>query len=202
MALDLSAIYWDLEPDFECLEMERSMSHHRDRNMPQALHAKAIAELENTPDMITINSKIAELTERIGGRPRDHMDLVHERAKLYTNAAKMRRAKLRELISNWWKTSYSEYIAGNEFTERDPTCLFDICSKYMPERRRLQENLFKEASLDSEIGRQCLQDMVNICVSQEKVAYYPGNLPTDGKCPMCSTIMSRCVSFSKRDIMC
>lgn len=69
--------------------------------MLQALHAKAIAELKNTPDMITINSKIAELTERIGGRPQDHMDLVHERAKLYIKAAKMRWAKLRELISNW-----------------------------------------------------------------------------------------------------
>lgn len=72
----------------------------------------------------------------------------------------------------------------------------------MPKRRHLQENIFKEASLDSKIGRQCLQDMVNICVSQEKVAYYLENLPTDGKCPMCSTIISRCVLFSKRDIMC
>lgn len=51
--------------------------------------------------MITINSKIAELTERIRGWPQDHIDLVHEQAKLYTKAAKMRQAKLRELISNW-----------------------------------------------------------------------------------------------------
>jgi hypothetical protein len=74
--------------------------------------------------------------------------------------------------------------------------VFTICRKYMPERARLRDNLFTKASIGSEIGIQCLQDMVNICVSDERVAYYPCELPIDGRCPVCSREMSRFVQTS------
>jgi hypothetical protein len=34
----------------------------------------------------------------------------------------------------------------------DTTLLFNIYKKYLPERSRLSENIFKEAALDSDIG--------------------------------------------------
>ncbi|KMW67594.1 hypothetical protein BDDG_12205 [Blastomyces dermatitidis ATCC 18188] len=94
LALDIQACFWGLTPDHEVLEMERSMAHHRDTNVPQHLDAKAIVELERDAEMIDINFKITELTMKIGKHPRDHEDLVRERAKLYHKASKMRRQKL------------------------------------------------------------------------------------------------------------
>ncbi|OJD27437.1 hypothetical protein ACJ73_01165 [Blastomyces percursus] len=133
--------------------------------------------------MIDIKDRITELTKKIDKRPQDHGDLVYERTKLYDKAAKKRRAKLHEFIEQWWKSSYSEYVTGNGFTERDPTCLFDIYRKYMPQRSRPRDNLFTEASIHSDIGRQCLQDMVSLSVSEKGVAYYPGESLVNGQCP-------------------
>ncbi|OJD24335.1 hypothetical protein ACJ73_04303 [Blastomyces percursus] len=189
-AVDIQAAFWDLEPNLGCLEMERSMAHHRDTNVPKHLSAMAIGEVENDPEMIDLKHKIADLTSRIDGRPQDHSDLVSERSKLYTQAAKKRRTKLKEFVKKWWESSYSEYIAGSEFAEQDQTCLFHIYRKYMPERSRLRDNLFTEASIHSDVGRQCLQDMVSLCVSEKSVAYYPGELPRDGRCPICSMEMA------------
>ncbi|OJD26824.1 hypothetical protein ACJ73_01791 [Blastomyces percursus] len=169
-AVDIQAAFWDLEPNLGCLEMERSMAHHRDTNVSTHLSAMAIGEVENDPEMIDLKHRIADLTSRIDGRPQDHSDLVSERSKLYTQAAKKRRTKLKEFIKKWWESSFSEYIAGSEFAEQDPTCLFHIHRKYIPERSRLRDNLFTEASIHSDVGRQCLQDMVSLCVS-EKISH-------------------------------
>lgn len=77
-------------------------------------------------------------------------------------------------------------MSGNDFSERDSTPLFDIYKKYLPERSRLSENLLKKVTLDSEIGRQCLEDMVTICTSTECAVYYPGIAPEEGRCPICN----------------
>lgn len=169
------------------------MSHHRDLNVPQQLDAAALSKVENMEEMKDIYHNVAELTRTIAKAPHEHQDLVHERARLYTKAAKIRRAKKAEFIKDWWESCYDEYIAGNEFEDRDSTNLLDIYCKYLPERERLRSRLFTKASLHSEIGRQCLQDMVNICRSREKVAYYPSEKPIDGKCPVCSKEMARFV---------
>lgn len=143
--------------------------------------------------MKDIYHNVAELTRNIAKAPHEHQDLVCERARLYTKAAKIRRAKRAEFIKDWWESCYNVYIAGNEFEDRDSTNLLDIYCKYLPERERLRSHLFTKASLHSEIGRQCLHDMVNICRSREKVAYYPSEKPIDGKCPVCSKEMARFV---------
>ncbi|KAH1736917.1 hypothetical protein KXV51_002696 [Aspergillus fumigatus] len=145
--VDVQASFWNLKPDYECLEMEESMAHHRDTNVPQRLDAAAIAQIENDDEMKEIYHRIDEITQQIGGKPAEHKELAREREKLYTKAAKKRRAKKAEFIDNWWRSSYDEYITGNEFGEQDPTCLFDIYRKYMPERARLRDNLFTKASI-------------------------------------------------------
>ncbi|KAL2372275.1 hypothetical protein RJZ57_003270 [Blastomyces gilchristii] len=94
LALDIQACFWGLAPDHEVLEMEQSMAHYRDTNVPQHLDAEVIVELERDAEMIDINFKITELTKKIGKHPRDHEDLVREQAKLYNKALKMRRQKL------------------------------------------------------------------------------------------------------------
>ncbi|KAJ5641215.1 hypothetical protein N7490_005215 [Penicillium lividum] len=190
-ALDIQAVFYDLEPNYECRSMEQSMSHHRDVNVPQKLSAAAIAEFLEREDIIKINQKISSLNYKIDHRPEDHKDLALERAKLYDEKSKLLHNWKAEFVKKWWDASYTEYVAGNDFSERDTTRLFDICRKYMPERDRLSENLFEEATLDSLVGRQCLTDMVALCKSTERVAYYPGMLPEKGKCPICSRPISR-----------
>ncbi|KAF4201971.1 hypothetical protein CNMCM8927_000885 [Aspergillus lentulus] len=145
--VDVQASFWNLKPDYECLEMEESMAHHRDTNVPQRLDAAATSQVENDDEMKEIYHRIDEITQQIRGKPAEHKELAREREKLYTKAAKKRRAKKAEFIDNWWRSSYDEYITGNEFGEQDPTCLFDICRKYMPERARLRDNLFTKASI-------------------------------------------------------
>lgn len=44
-------------------------------------------------------------------------------------------------------------MSRNDFSERDLTPLFDVYKKYLLERSRLSENLLKEVTLDSEVGR-------------------------------------------------
>lgn len=190
-SLDIQAVYYGMEPDYECRDMEQSMAHHRDPNVPRNLDAATLSEFERDPETVALNQKIAALTEKIAGCPAAHPDLDSERRKLYGQKAKKLEAKRRDYIAQWWEGSYDEYIAGNDFSERDTTCLFDIQKKYMPERSRLADNLFREIPLDSEDGRQCLRDMVSLCMSTEKVAYYPGLSPKDGRCPICPREMAR-----------
>lgn len=173
-ALDIQATYYDLEPDYECRNMEQSMAHHRDVNVPQRMNAAAIAQFEEEDDIITINERIAILTLKIAGRPEAHKDLERERSQLYNRKAKRLRAWKLDFIERWWDTSYDEYVSGNDFYERDTTILFDIYKKYLPERTRLREYLFQKKTLDSEAGRQCLEDMITLCNSTERTIYYPG----------------------------
>lgn len=103
------------------------------------------------------------------------------------------RKKGAEFVIQWRDAAYDEYIAGNDFTERDKTCLSDIYRKYMPERSRIQEALFKGVPLDSKEGKRCLHNMISLCTSTEKAAYYPGMNPVDGRYPVCQLPMSRYV---------
>ncbi|KAA8647891.1 uncharacterized protein ATNIH1004_006593 [Aspergillus tanneri] len=90
---DIQATYWNIDPDYECLEIEESMAHHRDPNAPQKLDAAALAEIENDKEMIDLYQRIDNLTKAIDGRPKEHSELVSQREKLYTKAAKKRRTK-------------------------------------------------------------------------------------------------------------
>lgn len=190
---DIQAYFWGVDPSYELLDTEESMAHHRDLNAPVKLDAAAEAEFENDEEVKGLHAEIELLTKRINGKPDEHPDLTQERAILYNKVSKRRRSKTQQFIEDWWKTSYDEYLAGKDFAERDPTCLFSIYRKYMPERDRLHDHLFTEVTIDSETGRQCLLDMVVICTSTERVAYYPGESPINGKCPICSKSMSRFV---------
>lgn len=167
------------------------MAHHRDTNVPQKLNAEATIQFLQREDIIQINQRISALTKQIDGKPGEHMDLNLERSTLYNKKAKLLLKHTSDFIEKWWESSYSEHIAGNDFSELDSTPLYNIYKKYMPERARLTENLFKEASLDSPIGQQCLIDMVDLCKSTERVAYYPGMSPKEGSCPICARLMSR-----------
>lgn len=190
-SLDIQALFFDLQPDYECRDMEQSMAHHRDPNAPQRLDAAAIQAFEERDDIKSMNRRIAYLTSEIAGEPQLHKELAAERTHLYSRKSKLLETWKKEFIQNWWHSAYDEYISGNEFTERDMTCLFNIYKKYLPERARLSQSLFTETSLDSVIGQQCLGDMVALCKSTERVVYYPGLLPEDNRCPICSKLVSQ-----------
>jgi hypothetical protein len=176
--------------------MEQSMAHHRDPNIPRHLNAASICDFERDEEVIALNESIAELTKQIGKQPDTHKSLALERCRLYSKKAKKLEVKRSEFVKEWWDASYDEYIAGNDFTEYDATCLFDIYRKYMPQRSRLRDSLFRKMSLDCDEGRQCLEDMVALCTSTERVAYYPGMTPEDGRCFECKKQMSRFGYFS------
>ncbi|KAA8644962.1 uncharacterized protein ATNIH1004_009173 [Aspergillus tanneri] len=122
-SLDVQALFYDLDPDYECRDMEQSMAHHRDPNVPQHLNAAALAEFERDEEVVSLNERIAELTKQIAGHPELHKTLVVERNRLYSKKAKKLETKRSEFIAQWWDASYDEYIAGNDFTERDTTSL-------------------------------------------------------------------------------
>lgn len=50
--------------------------------------------------------------------------------------------------------------------------------------RCLSENLFEKTPLDSDIGRQSLEDIVALYKSTERVVYYPKMSPVSGCCPI------------------
>jgi len=72
-----------MEPDYECREMEQSMAHHRDPNVPRHLNAAVLADFERDEEIIALNAKIAELTKQIRGQLESHEGLVLERHRLY-----------------------------------------------------------------------------------------------------------------------
>lgn len=188
--MDIQALFYDLEPDYECRDMEQSMAHHRDPNAPHQLDAAAITEFEEKTEIKDINEKIASLTAIFAGKPKLHEQLVIERAQLYNKKAKLMQIWKKEFVKRWWDSAYEEYVSGNDFSERDRTPIFDIYKKYLPERARLKDFLFTKTTLESDIGQQCLRDMVVLCTSTERVPYYPKMLPTDDRCSICSTFMS------------
>ena len=112
-----------MEPDYECREMDQSMAHHRDPNIPRHVNAAGLAEFERDDEIIALNKDIAKLTEQIGGQLDLHKDLVLERNRLYSQKAKKFRKKRADFVNQWWAAAYDEYIAGNDFAERDTTCL-------------------------------------------------------------------------------
>ncbi|OKP07148.1 hypothetical protein PENSUB_6108 [Penicillium subrubescens] len=189
-SLDIQALFYDLEPDYECRNMEQSMAHHRDPNAPQRLDAAAITAFEERDDIKAMKWRIAFLTAQIAGKPQLNEQLAVERTQLYNRKAKCLEAWKKAFIQDWWHSAYDEYVSGNEFTERDGTSLFNIYQKYLPEHARLRESLFTETSLDSVISQQCLEDIVALFTSTERVVYYPGLLPEENRCPICSKLMS------------
>ncbi|KAJ5987717.1 hypothetical protein N7481_002927 [Penicillium waksmanii] len=50
-SLDIQALVYDLEPDYECRNMEQSMAHHRGPNVPMKLDAASIDVFENTDEV-------------------------------------------------------------------------------------------------------------------------------------------------------
>lgn len=144
---------YGMEPDYECWDMEQSMAHHHDPNIPLHLDAVILHEFKHDEEILRLNIRIADLSQGIAGQPSIHKSLVEEWARLYTQKAKKLWAKQSEYISQWWNNSYKGYISGKGFSERDTTNLFEIFAKYILTRTRLRENLFKEVPLDSEVGR-------------------------------------------------
>ncbi|CAG8416255.1 unnamed protein product [Penicillium salamii] len=171
-AVDIQAAYHGLVPSLEGRDMQQSMEHHRDSNVPLHLDAAANNHFEADPNVISISERIARITQKI-----DHK-------------TKLRKKLLQKFKKDWWETSYDEYTSGNNFSEKDTTSLFDIYRKYTPERDRLSKDLFREASIDSETGKQCLIDLITICSSTEYLVYYPGLQPDNGQCPRCRVSMS------------
>ncbi|KAG0154230.1 hypothetical protein PDIDSM_1610 [Penicillium digitatum] len=190
--VDIQAAFCGFQPNIEGRDMQQSMEHHRDSNVPLRLNASRRIEFEADPEVIKMNEKIRALTQEIDGKPDRHPNLCKERSTLYGQKAKLRRSHQEKLVQEWWSSSYDEYISGNDFSEKDTTSLFDIYRKYIPERDRLSRNLFENTSIDSDIGRQCLADLIAICAPTERVVYYPGLHPVDGQCPLCSQAISRC----------
>ncbi|CAG8296393.1 unnamed protein product [Penicillium salamii] len=189
-AVDIQAAYHGLVPSLEGRDMQQSMEHHRDSNVPLHLDAAANNHFEADPNVISISERIARITQKIDRQPQQHPDLVKERASLYADKTKLRKKLLQKFKKDWWETSYDEYTSGNNFSEKDTTSLFDIYRKYTPERDRLSKDLFREASIDSETGKQCLTDLITICSSTEYLVYYPGLQPDNGQCPRCRVSMS------------
>ncbi|KAJ5741814.1 hypothetical protein N7533_011223 [Penicillium manginii] len=181
-SVDIQSAFYDIEPDYECRDMEQSLAHHRDINMPQKLDAATITKFTESEEVQSIIQRIRHLTFEISGKPHLYEHLAKERSQLYTRKAKAS-------IQDWWNSSYEEYITGNEFTERDRMSLFEIYKKYLPERARVRELLFTKTTLDSEIGRACLEDMVTLCTSTERVVYYPGLFPKQNQFPTCARSM-------------
>ena len=75
-ALDIQALFYKMELDYECREMDQSMAHHQDPNIPRHLNAARLAEFKHQDEIIALNEKIAELTKQIGGQPETHKDIV------------------------------------------------------------------------------------------------------------------------------
>jgi hypothetical protein len=61
----------------------------------------------------------------------------------------------------------------------------------MPKRAYLYNNLFIKALINSKIRRQCLQDIINIYISKERVVYYPSKWLINRRCLVYSREMSR-----------
>ncbi|KAJ5909042.1 hypothetical protein N7495_001724 [Penicillium taxi] len=179
-----------MEPDYKVQEIELSMAHRRDPNVLLKLDAAAIEEFDGKGEIVELNQRIATLTKKIMGKPEAYKEVAIERSKLYSKKARALQVYKTQFVQKWWDTSYDEYVAGNNFSERDTTPLFEIYRRYIPERSRLSESLFKMTTLDSEIGRQCLEDMVSLCKSTDRVVYYPGISPINGRCPTCSKSMT------------
>ncbi|KAJ5465460.1 hypothetical protein N7530_009247 [Penicillium desertorum] len=57
-----AALVYNLEPDYECRNMEQSMAHHRDPNAPMKLDTASIDAFENIDEIKVINERIHLLT--------------------------------------------------------------------------------------------------------------------------------------------
>ena len=68
-SLDVQALFYDLEPDYEYCDMEQIMSYYWDSNAPYYLNAAVIAAFECDKDIVALNEEIAKLTKQIGGQP-------------------------------------------------------------------------------------------------------------------------------------
>lgn len=54
-SLDIQALFFDLEPDYECRNIEQSIAHYRDPNAPRRLDTAAITVFEERDDIKNMN---------------------------------------------------------------------------------------------------------------------------------------------------
>lgn len=99
-SLDIQALFYDLEPDYDCRNMEQSMAHHRDPNAPQKLDAAAIAAFEERDEIKVINERIAYLASATAGKPQLHKQLTVKRTQLHNRKSKHLEAWKKDFIQN------------------------------------------------------------------------------------------------------
>ena len=87
-SLDIQALFYNLEPNYKCRNIEQSIAHHRDPNTPQRLDAVAIIAFKERDKIKAINQRIGSLTSEITGKPQLYKQLAIKRVQLYSRKAK------------------------------------------------------------------------------------------------------------------
>lgn len=71
----------------------------------------------------------------------------------------------------------------------------------MSEKNRLRDNLFTKVSLNSEIEKQCLKNMINLCISKKNVTYYSRKVSVSERYSVCFRKMFKFVTVSRSKLL-
>jgi hypothetical protein len=130
----MQALMYGMEPDYECRDMEQSMAHHRDPNVPLRLDAATLFEFEHDEEIVGLNARIADLSRRIAGQPSIHKSLAEERSRLYTQEAK----DLRESDPSIFHSGGKNATKDTSLERGSLNVLRRTCSRSTPNISRLE----------------------------------------------------------------
>ncbi|QKX61686.1 uncharacterized protein TRUGW13939_08841 [Talaromyces rugulosus] len=151
-------------------DLFRGLSLTRNPDLWQTLPAEKRYELENREDYIEIENALQALK---GSTKNQQRRLLYNKMRrlIDSELSKCQKSQTRKPLS---EEPDGTYFMGSHRSQ------FSRARRMMPVRQRLADNIFQEATLRSDLGRQVLADMIALCKQEHEIEIRPGLEP--GKC--------------------
>jgi hypothetical protein len=153
-------------------DLFRGLSLTRNPDLWQTLPAEKRYELENRGDYIEIENALQTLKGSRNG---------HLRPPLYNQRRKLIDSELRICQKSQTRRPLFHEVDETYFMGSHRS-RFSRARRMMPVRQRLAENIFQEATLRSDLGRQVLADMIALCKQEHEIEVRPGLEPDKCHC--------------------
>lgn len=166
------------------IEYLRGVGKYREKGYPRRLPAEREHEIQNDPTLQEVQNKIKNLSlEKECDLFELRMSKKQEQAlrhRLHDNALK----KYRE---DWMRNRLEGKVLSGGKPLPDAVMHSDITHclfKVLPERQLLARMIPSDKTLSHGEMLSTVKDLLSLCTRSYDVYYYPGEEPSDGKCPI------------------
>ncbi|KAF1964847.1 hypothetical protein BU23DRAFT_630332, partial [Bimuria novae-zelandiae CBS 107.79] len=162
-----ATFFHDKDHRTDIADLFRSLLITRNPELWQSLPAEKRHELEQSAEFKDIEAKLKDLSLDDALSKNKRKELQARKRKLISEA--LRRCRGEQPTRAASKVdAYTKECTGRHRT------IFQRARKLMPVRDRLASSMFIEATIRSDVGKAVLQDLIELYLQEEEVAFRPG----------------------------